>query len=126
MEIPLSIFAWFVIRFSIQRFWLRKLSGKKRLLAIATLIVVLFLAGFGAGIYYSDEARRELQKFDTNGDGVYSPHEETEGFEEAMSRVVNDTGRLFGPFFFVFFLVLFEVAFAAIYPYLARVFPQKE
>ena len=53
----------------------------------------------------------KLNQFDLNNDGVFSGSEITPEQEEAMQKVVSDTGRTFAPFTGLIFSGLFTIIF---------------
>ena len=63
---------------------------------VSTMVVYVALVGWTWVV----DARlmAELNAFDLNHDGSFSPEESTPAAEAAMSAVSSDTGRLFAPF----------------------------
>ena len=62
-----------------------------------------FLLSYGLVIaqaaFFEKYYQVQLDRYDTNGNGLFGSYEQTEGFVEAMERVVQDTGRTFAPIF---------------------------
>lgn len=67
------------------------------LLQMMGMFFVAYVLVLGQNQYYENKFLSELKAFDSDGDGIYSSSEQTEGFEIAMKNVVNDTGRTFAP-----------------------------
>lgn len=70
----------FARQYSFLRLWV---SVVVMVSTLAVLPVVIFNIG----------AQMELTRYDVNGDGIYSHHEQTPGQKAAMDRVIGDGGR---------------------------------
>lgn len=67
------------------------------------VLAINFLLSYGLVIaqaaFFERYYQVQLDRYDTNGNGMFESYEQTEGFAEAMERVVQDTGRTFAPIF---------------------------
>lgn len=96
---------------AILAFHFRKKLAISARISLWSLVIVYSFIMYGALAmdFYLDY---ELQKYDLNGDGVFSDGEINKEQELAMSKVIGDTGRTFAPFtVLVFSIVLAGVVF---------------
>lgn len=67
------------------------------------VLAINFLLSYGLVIaqaaFFEHYYQVQWDRYDTNGNGLFESYEQTEGFAEAMERVVQDTGRTFAPIF---------------------------
>ncbi len=68
-----------------------------------TLFVGIYLLIVGGATYVDISSKLALQKFDLNRDGFFSGNEITPEQEEAMQKVIADTGRNFSVITGLFF-----------------------
>ncbi len=70
-------------------------SSKKNLWFSITLFLIIYLILVGGAMFQDVYCQWNLSKFDLNNDGFFSHPENTEEKEEAMNKVIRDTGRNF-------------------------------
>lgn len=79
---------------------------KKKLLYIVIFLVV-YISFVAGTILYDSYLENKLATFDSNGDSIFSPEEQTAEQQEYMNRVTNDLGRNLMPIYVIFISLAF-------------------
>ena len=89
--------------------WMKKKIHPLWLLLISIASIYVLMVGYSEFVQYRLE--QELYEYDLDGNGSFSPEEQTPEQEEAMRRVVSDTGRALAPITGAIFAVGYSVLF---------------
>ncbi len=95
----LFIFAFFVLPLAYGGWllWKCETSKSKWVAGIIISTVVCYFCVLFSVWSIDWHYKHELDKFDLNGDGMFSGAELTPEMDKAMKRLTNDTGRTFAP-----------------------------
>lgn len=97
--------------------WLIALRNRYKLWKV---LAVNFLLSYGLVIgqaaFFEHYYQVQWDRYDTNGNGLFESNEQTEGFDKAMERVVQDTGRTFAPALGFIISVFFTGILAVLLP----------